>query len=317
MSGGRHIGRRAGALAAAVLGVSAHAPERPEIAIVKSESLAPYARLVAGFTAESRAETVEYDLRGNEGRAEKAFDALKARPPALVLAIGPLAANAARRSLSEVPVLFSMVPNYEKYGLEAKNVTGIALTPPARVQLQTLKAIATRVKRVGVVFDPRYSQTVLDAAAAAAEAGGLAMVSAKSEGADEVGRALTSLAGKVDALWMIADKSVATAAATKRIVDFGLQHKVPVAALSESQVKEGALFSLSPNATAIGQQAGRLANRIVFEKIDPGAIAVQVPEALDMAVNLTTLRRLGDACALAVDVLRFASKSGYAISVYE
>ena len=63
--------------------------------------------------------------------------------------------------------------------------------------------------------------------------------------------------------------------------------------LASAQVKQGALFALAPAPLAIGQQAGRIANRILVEKVDPGAMAVANPEGLELHVNLTTARRLG------------------------
>ncbi len=296
---------------------SSSAAGRPQVAVVKSESLALYARLVAGFSAESRSEVVEYDLKGSHERGEKVFASLKENPPALVLAVGPIAANAARRLLSDVPVVFTMVPNYEKFGLEARNVTGIALSPPSKFQLQTLKTVIPKVTRVGAVFNPAYSEAVVAQAAADAESLGLTLSRAKAETPEEVGRALKQLAGKIDALWMIADRTATHAVSVRAMIEFAQDKKIPLLALSEGQVQDGALLSLSPNLAAIGQQAGRLANRIVYEKIDPGAVAVQQPEGIDMAVNLSTARKLGSECAVAVDLLRFASRNGYAVKVFE
>ncbi len=285
--------------------------------MVKSDSLAPYAKVLAGFTAESKAEVSEYDLKGSENRAEKLFETLRDKPPALIVAVGPIAANAARRTVSSIPVVFVMVPNYEKYGLEARNVTGIALTLPPRFQLQTLHSLVGSVKRVGVVYNASLSQAVIDAATADAAALGLSLVPVTADAPEHVGKALGALVGKVDALWMIADRTVAHATAVQKMIEFSTRQKLPLLALSEGQVKDGALLSLSPNLSALGGQAARLANRIVFEKIDPGAMAVQQPEGVDVAVNLGTARKLGSQCDFAMDVLRLASQSGYAVRVYE
>ena len=84
----------------------------------------------------------EVTLDESARRRRPRLQALAAQKPALVLAIGPLAANAARRSLGEdIPVLFAMVPYFEKYGLEGPNVTGIALTSDFTPELAALKAM--------------------------------------------------------------------------------------------------------------------------------------------------------------------------------
>ena len=101
--------------------------------------------------------------------AARVFKTLAAQKPALVLAIGPLAANAARRSLGEdIPVLFVMVPYFEKYGLEGPNVTGIALTSDYTPELGALKAMVPKAKRVGILHDPRFSAKQVQTAQEAA-----------------------------------------------------------------------------------------------------------------------------------------------------
>jgi putative tryptophan/tyrosine transport system substrate-binding protein len=296
---------------------AAAAGTRPQVAVVTSSDLPAYEKVRSGFSRECKGEVVDYELKGSEERADKEFAKIRENPPALVLAIGPIAANAARRALSSVPIVFVMVPNYEKYGLEAKNVTGISLTLPPRFQLSALHSVVAQVKRVGVVYNPAFSQTVVDASTVDAETAGLSLFPVKVESAGGVGRALKSLVGKVDALWMIADRTVADAAVVKQMIDFSAKQHLPLMALSEGQVKDGALVSFSPSPSAIGGQAGRLANRIVFEKIDPGAMAVQQPEDVDMAVNLATAKSLTNQCDFAVDVLRFASQKGWTVRVYE
>ncbi|MFN7131929.1 MAG: ABC transporter substrate-binding protein [Myxococcales bacterium] len=291
--------------------------DEPLAAVVKSDSLSLYANAVAAFRAEFKGEIVEYDLRDSSERAERIFARLADDKPNLVLALGPLAANAARKHLSDVPVVFALVPNYEKYGLEGKNVTGIALTRPSAAQLQTLKLLVPRAIRIGVVYTPRFSHSVVADAAAAARGAGVTLVQAKVEGPEEVPGAVRGIAERIDALWMIADRSVANVEAVKGLISLGLEQKLPVFALTDSQVKEGALVALSPNYASIGQQAGRLANRIAFEKVDPGALAVTMPEGLDIAINLSTAKRIGVECDLALEIFKFAAKNGYPIRVYE
>ncbi len=304
------------AFALAAQAASPSAP-RPLVAVVKSTSLGPYASAVAGFTSEVKADVAEYDLQDDPSRAETVFSELKARSPALVLALGPQAANAARRALGKTPLVFALVPNYEKYGLEAQNVTGIALTRPAKAQLEALKALAPAARRVATLFNPKYSKPVFDAAADAAKSLGLELVAAPVDAPEDIPGALGALKGRVDALWMLADRSVANADAAQAIIRVSQQEKLPLFALTESQVRDGALVSLSPNYAAIGQQAGRLANRIVLEKVNPGALEIALPEVLDIALNLSAARKLGQAGELSQSALEYAAKHGYFVRAFE
>jgi putative ABC transport system substrate-binding protein len=306
------------ALVLALLPVLAAAEARPKVVAVKSSALAPYASVIAGFRAETDADVQELVLDDSPASAARAFKALAQQKPALVLAIGPLAANAARRSLGEdIPVLFVMVPYFEKYGLEGPNVTGIALTSDYTPELGALKAMVPKAKRVGILHDPRFSAKLVQEAQEAASAAGMTIVPLEVEVQSKVDKVLEHAAGKVDALLMVADKTVANTAVVQALITFATAQKIPLVGLTPSQVKEGATFSLAPSPTSIGQQAGRLANRIIHEKVDPGALAVAQPEGMDLAISLTAMRKLSSSCDVALELLRYAAKQDYPVRVYE
>lgn len=301
-----------------LLPTGAFAQSRPRVVAVKSANLGPYASVVAGFTAEAQAEVVELTLDESPTAAARIFKRLAEQKPALVLALGPLAANAARRSLGEgVPVLFVMVPYFERYGLEGPNVTGIALTSDFTPELGALKAVAPKAKRVGILHDPRFSARQVQVAQESASGLGLSIVSLEADSEAKARKVLEGAAGKVDALLMVADKTVGNAGIVQALIAFSGAQKVPLVALTSSQVKEGATLALAPSPTAIGQQAGRLANRIIHEKVDPGALAVAQPESLDISVNLTAARKLAPSCDVVLELLRFSAARDYPVRVHE
>lgn len=291
---------------------------RPRVVVVKSAGLAPYAAVVAGFSAEVRAEVVEVTLEDSAQAANRAFQRIATQKPALVLAIGPLAANTARRTLgAQVPVLFAMVPYYEKYGLEGPNITGIALTSDFRPELAALKSLAPSAKRVGILHDPRFSAGLVEAARSAAEPLGLSIVPLEANAQAKADKVLAGAKDKVDALLMVADKTVGNAAVVQELIAFSTAQRLPLVGLTPSQVKEGATLALAPSPTAIGQQAGRLANRIIHEKVDPGALAVSQPEGMDLAVNLSAAGKLGGSRDVVLELLRFAAKRDFPVRVFE
>lgn len=305
-------------LLVALLPSASLAQARPRVVAVKSANLGPYASVIAGFNAEVRAEVVELTLDESPTAAARTFKQLAKQKPALVLALGPLAANAARRSLGEdVPVLFAMVPYYERYGLEGPNVTGIALTSDFTPELAALKAVAPKAKRVGMLHDARFSAHQVRTAREAASGLGLSIVALEADSQEKARKVLAGAAGKVDALLMVADKTVGNAAVVQALIAFSRAHEVPLVALTSSQVKEGATLSLAPAPLSIGQQAGRLANRIIHEKVDPGALAVAPPEGLDISVNLTAARKLAPSRDAMLELLRFSAARDYPVRVYE
>ena len=305
------------ALIVAALVASRALAERPRVVVVKSAALNAYAQVVAGFAAEVKGQVEEITLDEGPDAAAAAFKKLGGNKPALVLAIGPAAAVAARAQFHDVPVLFSMVPYFEKYELEGQNTTGIALTSDLSLELSALKAVQPKVKRVGVLQDRRYSKPLLDGAAQAAQSRGLTLVPIDVDSSSKVDSALARVKGKIDALVIISDKTVGNAAVVERLLTWSQDEKVPAVGLASAQVKQGALFALAPAPLAIGQQAGRIANRILVEKVDPGAMAVANPEGLELYINLTTAKRLGNPETFALDVVTFAARQSLTVKVAE
>ncbi len=307
---------RRSALSLLVVATLAHA-ERPRVAVVKSSALNAYAQVVAGFAAEVKGQVEEYTLDEGPDGAAATFKKLGANKPSLVLAIGPAAAVGARREFGDVPVLFAMVPYYEKYELEGQNTTGIALTSDLSLELTALKAVQPKAKRVGVLQDPRYSKALVDGAMQAAQSRGLTLVVLDIDAPSKVDKVLAGAKGRIDALVIVSDKTVGNASVVERLLAWSQDEKVPAVGLASAQVKQGALFALAPAPLAIGQQAGRLANRVLVEKVDPGAMAVANPEGLELHVNLTTARRLGSAETFALDVVTFAARQSLTVKVAE
>ncbi|MBS2027746.1 MAG: ABC transporter substrate-binding protein [Deltaproteobacteria bacterium] len=283
------------------------------VAVVQSDALESYQEVVTGFAAQAPdLELARFSLDGNAKKADEVMDAALKRNPAVILALGPLAANAAKRATTDVPIVFAMVPNYEKYGLEAKNVTGIALTRPLEDQLGAVHALLPNAKKVGVLYTPELTQPLVDQAGPVAQKLGLSL-KAEKLGKREVPEAAAALAGEVDAVWLIADRGTATVAATSALVAACKKAKVPLFALTEGQVREGALTAFTANPLAIGNQAGRLASRIAVEHVNPGALAVMPPGGLDVWVNLSTTRTLALDAQFSARVLDYAGQKGLAV----
>ncbi|MBK7861805.1 MAG: ABC transporter substrate-binding protein [Archangiaceae bacterium] len=290
----------------------------PKVLVVKSQDLASYASVVAGFTSVVQGDVQQLTLDdGAKETLERTFKSAADTQPALVLAIGPAAAVGAMNAFDKVPVIFVMVPYFKLYRLERQNITGISLTSDLSLELQATRSLLPYVRRIGVAFDPRYSREFIDAATSAAMSKNVDLVPLEVDAPDKVVKVLKAARGKVDALMMIADRTVGNAAVVQRTLAWAQEEGVPVVGFAPAQVKEGALFALAPAATGLGQQAGRLANRILHEKVDPGALAVSAPEGVELHVNLGTARRLPDAKAFAFELMGFAAKQQISVRVNE
>lgn len=302
------------AMLLACLALPVSAEGAPKVAAVQSNALQSYDEVLTGFASEApRLEIARFDLGGDAKKADAAMEKVLASKPSLILALGPLAANAAKRATSDVPIVFCMVPNHEKYGLEAANVTGIALTRPIEDQLAAIHALVPSAKSVGVLYTPAYSQDLVNSASSVAKKLGIKLVAEKLGPDREAAELAAPLAAKVDAIWLIADRGTATVSASKALIAAARKNQVPLFALTEGQVREGALVAFTASPISIGAQAGRLGGRIAIEHVDPGAIAVLPPSGQDLWVNLATAKALALDATFPARVLDYAGQQGLAV----
>lgn len=310
-------GPRAGLFFACLLVAGGALAAGPRMFVVRSANLSAYAQVVAGFSAEVQGDVSDVTLDDNPEHQRAVFARIAAAAPDLVLAVGPSAAVAAKRTLPKTPVIFCMVPYFERYGLEGAKVTGIALTSDLGVEFAAFARLFPQVKRVGILHDPRYSSAVIAQAQAAARGGGISVVPLAIEDGTDARRALDRAKGRVDALLLVADKTVASGEIVRRELGFGRDARVPIIGFAPTQVREGATLAFAPSYLAIGQQAGRLANKVVVEKVDPGTIAITQPEVLEITFNLTSAHNLSSSGQVDAAVLGFAAQRDFPVRVYK
>jgi len=287
------------------------------IGVVKSRNLSSYNAVITAFSIAGHHEIVEYDMRNDVRRGKAVIQQLGREKIDLVLALGPLAAALAGEGIRETPILFCMVPNPESYGLNAPNISGISLTIPLKTQLGTLRIMADNVKRVGVLYNSGNSAEIVEQAGQAARSLGMELVSEEIKGSGDVSAALAKLNSRIDALWIIPDNAVLNRSAHNLMVDFTIRNRIPFFTLTPKLVKAGGLLSLSPDYASIGRQAALLAGKITEGKIKPSQIPISAPEGIKIAINLTTSKKIGVQCDIALEVFTYAARHGFPIEVYE
>ncbi|UCD83769.1 MAG: ABC transporter substrate-binding protein [Deltaproteobacteria bacterium] len=254
------------------------------IVVVLSDKLSPYQENLEGFRNTCEATITEYDMRGDEQWGEEIIRKIQASSPDLVLAIGTQAATLISEKLDRIPIIFSMVLNPEKHGLTGPNITGISLDIPVKTQLQTMRDMLPGIKKIGVLFDPKESGKIVSNARKVAEEMGFELIAVKTSSPKEIPRSLRETLSQVDALWMVADKTVVTNQSIKFFLETSLNFSVPLYGLSDSYVRSGALVSLTVDYRKNGEQMGALANRILGGT-DPSLLPIMPPQNIYRSLN--------------------------------
>ena len=265
-----------------------------EIAVLKSSDIAAYNQTVAGLQAgfSETAKLTVYDLEGDVARGKKLARKIRASDAALVIAVGLKAALAAKVELVDIPVIYCMVLDPEKYELHAPNLTGITLRVPIDRQFSTIQTLVPKLKHLGVLYDPEKTKPLVDEARRVAARLGFELVEHPVHGEKELPSAIRALLPKVDGLWLVPDSTVLTEESIRFLLGTALERNVPVVGFSPEFVRNGALAGLSINPEDIGRQAAIMAQKILAHS-DRAVPMTVPPDRIRLAVNLKTAKYLG------------------------
>jgi putative ABC transport system substrate-binding protein len=180
--------------------------------------------------------------------------------PRMILAVGDAAVMAAHpiRTLPVVSVLALGIHN-KKY--VPANLTGISMFVQPEQYVSLFKIL--KIRRVGVVYNEEKSGWYLLLARKAASAAGLELVAREIYAPRETVGQLATLAGRVDALWMLPDTTAVTRETSEAYFRFGQQNSVPVISFAPSYLGLGAAAVLEIDRVALGRQAFALTAKIL------------------------------------------------------
>lgn len=317
------------AAVAVLLGVAlapgtAAAADEPEAAagqkayaVIVDDDLPIYRTVVTGIGVEALGAVDEYTLGGDASLGPEVMRRVLQEPPAAIIAVGPKAAGAARAAKAGVPVVYCMVPRLESYRLDGGGSVGVRLERSYRAQLGAIKALLPKASRVAVLYNPARSEHTIRLARKAASDNGLELVSVEIGKPDEAAGALSQIAGKADALWMISDPTVLNLQTVDAMLAFSTEQRLPFIALNARFVERGALLAFSVDYARLGRQVGRIANQLVFEGAAADKIGLVAPEGLDVAFNLSTAERVGEGDELSANVLSYAAEHQHSLRVFK
>jgi putative ABC transport system substrate-binding protein len=281
-------------------------PPAQGLVVLKSHDIAPINQALAGFVAGCPEPMTTYDLGGSTRDIRGIIDRMMAIPPRLILAIGPLAAQVARAEARGIPVVFLLVRNPSKYGLEGETIAGISLDVPLEAQFAMYTSLLPTLRVLGVLYDPEKTGTLVQEAGEVAARFGLRLLAAPVASQTEVPAALRRLLGRVDALWMLPDDTVITPESLTFFLLTAFKHNLPVLTVSDAFVEAGALASLSPDYTAAGRQACQMSRELASGQRSAAQGRIVPPTKVNIVINLQTASQLG--LVLPPEMIQSASK---------
>jgi putative ABC transport system substrate-binding protein len=260
------------------------------IAILKSEDNSVYNEIVEKFTKNCRAKSTEFKMNGNAQTGREAVNKINQDGYILILAVGTSAAIVAKDA-ARIPVVFCAVFSSEKKRLTGTNITGITLDASAREQFSTFKRLMPNLKALGVVYNPKISADLIREAQTACSSLGLHLETRAVSSPKEVTWAVRDLAGSIDAMWIIADSTVANADNFRYMLLTCLENKLPLLAFSHTFVREGALAALSAPTEDVGAEVAVVVNSLLNGQ-SISSVPISSPKRKMLYLNLNTARNL-------------------------
>lgn len=177
-------------------------------------------------------------------------------------------------------------------GKSGKRVTGVSDLIPAEKQLEMIRAFLPDAKKVGILYSTGEvnSEAQLKLYEAAAPALGFEIVSSGVASQADISLAAQALAAKVDCFTNLTDNTVVSSLAT--VLDKANAAGIPVFGSEVEQVKNGCLASEGIDYVKLGEQAGKMAARVLNGE-DITTIPYETVTEYSADVNTTTLDALG------------------------
>jgi putative ABC transport system substrate-binding protein len=249
-------------------------------------------------------EDVVYDLQNAQGDFNNAISIaqkFKDDQVDMILAIATPTAQAALQINKEIPIVIGAVTDpiaanlAESWESSGNNVTGMSDAAPNKLQVALIPRFLPDAKNVGTIYNAGEMNSVvqIDVAKEACEELGLKLIEVSVSNSSEVLMAAQSLAGRVEAIYIVTDNTVVSA--LESVIDVCNRHKIALIVADPSTVDKGALASYGIDYFSLGKKSGEVALKVI-DGTKPADIPMQMisdPKDLQFVVNLDAAEKIG------------------------
>ncbi|MES9834266.1 MAG: ABC transporter substrate binding protein [Candidatus Thiodiazotropha sp. DIVDIV] len=285
--------------------------DQAPVVVLLSDSDAVYERPLVQFRSKLKHQVEVFNLKGDIHQAPEVMAEVMASKPIMIVAFGAKAAYFAKlatQSRQDVPVLFAMVLNWQRYRLleGQSNLAGIDAEVAPGTQLLSLNLLFPEVARIGVIYSNAHSLASVEEAIRTADLVGVEVSAKPIERAKELKQAYRRLAGKVDAVWLPTDPVLYTLENIHWLKRQCVKDRLICIGQSDNIVRLGLLLAVNPDIPSVGLQAAGLAEDILLHGVKPSQIGVQDPLGTRMTLNAKTASKIG--LKLTENVLQLADE---------
>lgn len=281
----------------------------PRVGILMGSSAAAGGHLVEAFFEGMRehgyvdGKTIRYDVRFAEGKRagldQHARELVNAKV-AVILAPTTPAADAARKTTSSIPIVFSIVADPVGAGLVRSlaapggNVTGIGTlaSEVAAKRVDLMRELMPKSRRLGYLHDPRGTPTTTTRITEkAAHVLGKELLVVEASTAEALPGAFSKLK-ELGAEALVVDGSPFLFLHRRKVLELAAASRLPTISSSKEWVRDGGLMSYGAEYADSFRRSAAYVDRIL-KGAKPADLPVQQSTKFELIVNLKTAKALG------------------------
>ncbi len=262
--------------------------EHPALNEVRAGILEALAK--QGFIESKNLMVLYENAQGNISLSSQIATKMVSENPNVIIGISTPSAqtllHAAQRNAHPIPVVFTAVSDYRAAKLEPGSqhypITGITDAPDLEALLELMSAMMPKMQTLGVLYNPAEANSVstVQKLKTLLESKGIKTQEVTVNSTTEVGGAIRSLVGQVDAFYFPQDNTIVSAVGTITQLNPG-----PIFCNDPSLITQGVLAAVGYNYKQVGLDTGELVARILKGE-DAASIEVSHPRHLESVVNL-------------------------------
>jgi putative tryptophan/tyrosine transport system substrate-binding protein len=265
---------------------------RDYIVILQSDTLDEYQVPATAFIESIGMQTKRFQIKGERERAVGFAEDLVQDPPPVIFALGAKAAWTARKYLPDVPLVYAMVQDPDRYGIEGENVVGISMMVPTDLTLSQFRFLVPEADRIAILVGEESKSPIVEQAIATANELGMKPEVFDISDLQELRRSLDIMPKKCDALWLLPDPSVITTDHFYYLNNLAHRARMPMLTNSIGLTRAGALVGIAPDLEAVGKQAAQLALEI--RQGDESHFTQRIPPSkASVILNRNTQKSIG------------------------
>ena len=244
-----------------LLGICAALAE-PYIAVLQSDSFVEYQRPTSTFLKNCPIKTKAYDIHGDQELGRKRIDELRRNKPKAIFAVGAKAAWLAQKELPDIPLVYTMVQDPERFGLRSPKNIEIQMHPPKDLAVSQIQLFFPNLKHIAV-FSAHKTTTEIQEYISVMQEFGIRTTLIQATNTNELRKTLSKIPDDIDAFWLPTDPTWLTPETFYHINNAGIKKSIPTLSNSTYLVQAGAMLSVSSNHDSIGLLASEILTKLV------------------------------------------------------